>query len=201
MHLSRFTSLLLGALVAALLLAGAAFVTHFTEIATALAAGFVSAFIAIITARMLEDPRTPPVAEHPLVQSTSAASGSRAHPPQRAAESIRSAPRQRSDASVSPARDSARDSGRNGSRDSSRDSEPGDTVVADGVRLSGNVKWFNRAKGYGFIHCDDGREVFVHHRNLRGEERQALQDGERVSFQIVERNRGPQAEDVAVEGE
>ena len=66
----------------------------------------------------------------------------------------------------------------------------------DGPRERGHVKWFNRTKGFGFIVCDNGDEIFVHHRSIRGEPRQSLDDGEPVEFVIVEHPKGLQAEDV-----
>jgi CspA family cold shock protein len=65
-----------------------------------------------------------------------------------------------------------------------------------GNREQGTVKWFNSAKGFGFITCDDGREVFVHFRSIRGEGRRSLRDGERVAFHTAASDKGPQAEDV-----
>lgn len=63
-------------------------------------------------------------------------------------------------------------------------------------RERGTVKWFNRSKGFGFIVCASGEEVFVHHRSIRGEGRQSLRDGESVEFVVVDHPKGRQAEDV-----
>ncbi|MEQ9464736.1 MAG: cold shock domain-containing protein [Haliea sp.] len=60
------------------------------------------------------------------------------------------------------------------------------------------MKWFNSAKGFGFITRDDGEEIFVHFRAIRGEGRRSLQDGQRVAFHTASSNKGPQAEDVEV---
>jgi len=68
---------------------------------------------------------------------------------------------------------------------------------SDGYREEGLVKWFNASKGFGFITKDDGEEIFVHFRSIRGEGRRSLQDGQRVSFEVVNSEKGPQAEDVA----
>ena len=67
---------------------------------------------------------------------------------------------------------------------------------ADAARQTGRVKWFNAAKGFGFIIKDDGEEIFVHYRSIRGEGRRGLRDGQKVSFVVAESDKGPQAEDV-----
>ena len=64
------------------------------------------------------------------------------------------------------------------------------------VRETGEVKWFNMAKGFGFITKDNGDEIFVHFRSIRGEGRRGLRDGQRVSFSETQSAKGPQAEDV-----
>ena len=66
------------------------------------------------------------------------------------------------------------------------------------VREDGVVKWFNRSKGFGFIVRDNGEEIFVHHRSIRSVEgrRVNLRDGQSVSFSVVRREKGFQAEDV-----
>jgi CspA family cold shock protein len=63
-------------------------------------------------------------------------------------------------------------------------------------REEGQVKWFNVSKGFGFITKDDGEEIFVHFRSIRGEGRRGLRDGQRVSFIVAQSDKGPQAEDV-----
>ncbi len=67
---------------------------------------------------------------------------------------------------------------------------------ADAARETGRVKWFNAAKGFGFIIKDDGEEIFVHFRSIRGEGRRSLRDGQKVSFVVAESDKGPQADDV-----
>ncbi len=65
-------------------------------------------------------------------------------------------------------------------------------------RQTGTVKWFDNAKGYGFIQREGGDDVFVHFRAIRGDGYKALQDGQRVEFGVTEGQKGLQAEDVAV---
>ncbi|MFF5995542.1 MULTISPECIES: cold-shock protein [unclassified Lysinibacillus] len=60
----------------------------------------------------------------------------------------------------------------------------------------GKVKWFNNEKGYGFIECNNGEDVFVHFTGIRGEGFRTLEEGQPVSFDIIEGNRGPQASNV-----
>jgi CspA family cold shock protein len=60
----------------------------------------------------------------------------------------------------------------------------------------GSVKWFNDAKGFGFIQQDEGPDVFVHFSALSGEGFKTLQEGERVTFDIVDGPKGPQAANV-----
>lgn len=63
-------------------------------------------------------------------------------------------------------------------------------------KTRGRVKWFNDAKGYGFIERDGGPDVFVHYSAISGEGYKSLREGQEVSFTIVEGTRGPQAADV-----
>lgn len=63
-------------------------------------------------------------------------------------------------------------------------------------RESGTVKWFDNAKGYGFIQRPQGEDVFVHYRAIRGEGYKTLQEGQPVQFNIVQGQKGLQAEDV-----
>lgn len=64
-------------------------------------------------------------------------------------------------------------------------------------RETGTVKWFDNAKGYGFIKRPEGEDVFVHFRQIRGEGYRTLQEGQAVQFSIVQGQKGLQAEDVA----
>jgi cold shock protein len=62
---------------------------------------------------------------------------------------------------------------------------------------TGTVKWFNAEKGYGFITSDEGGDVFVHYSAITGEGFKSLDEGQKVSFTVVQGNRGPQAENVS----
>ncbi len=70
-------------------------------------------------------------------------------------------------------------------------------AVAD-TREEGVVKWFNGAKGFGFITRDNEEDVFVHFRSIRGRGHRTLHEGRRVRFGVVESAKGLQAEDVSV---
>ncbi|NMB34766.1 MAG: cold shock domain-containing protein [Firmicutes bacterium] len=62
--------------------------------------------------------------------------------------------------------------------------------------MQGRVKWFNAEKGYGFIESDEGGDVFVHFSAIQGEGFKTLEEGEEVTFDVVESDRGLQAENV-----
>jgi len=64
------------------------------------------------------------------------------------------------------------------------------------VKLKGTVKWFNNAKGFGFIGREDGPDVFVHYSALIAEGYKSLQEGDAVEFEIVDGQKGPQAANV-----
>jgi cold shock protein len=70
----------------------------------------------------------------------------------------------------------------------------GGTLQVD--RLKGTVKWFNNAKGYGFIGREDGADVFVHYSAITSEGYKSLAEGDQVEFEIVEGQKGPQAGNV-----
>ena len=65
-------------------------------------------------------------------------------------------------------------------------------------RENGTVKWFNNAKGYGFIVRQDGEDIFVHYSSIRGDGFRSLREGQKVIFSIVESAKGLQAQDVEV---
>jgi len=62
--------------------------------------------------------------------------------------------------------------------------------------MTGTVKWFNNAKGYGFITQDQGGDVFVHHTGIQGEGFKSLNEGQKVQFEVKQGPKGPQAENV-----
>ena len=62
---------------------------------------------------------------------------------------------------------------------------------------SGTVKWFNTKKGYGFITRENGEDLFVHFRNIKGRGRRSLNDGESVTFVVIEGDKGLQADRVS----
>ncbi len=61
----------------------------------------------------------------------------------------------------------------------------------------GTVKWFNDAKGFGFIEQDNGPDVFVHFSSIQGDGFKSLVEGDRVRFEVVQGQKGPQAADVS----
>jgi CspA family cold shock protein len=63
-------------------------------------------------------------------------------------------------------------------------------------RQIGTVKWFNDAKGFGFISRDNGPDVFVHFRAIQGNGFKSLQEGQKVSFKVVQGQKGLQADEV-----
>ena len=64
------------------------------------------------------------------------------------------------------------------------------------MKVNGKVKWFNNAKGYGFIGRDSGADVFVHYTAIVAEGYKTLQEGDSVEFEIVQGQKGPQAANV-----
>jgi cold shock protein len=60
----------------------------------------------------------------------------------------------------------------------------------------GTVKWFNREKGYGFITTDTGEDIFVHHTSISEQGFRTLEEGQKVSFDVVKGQKGMQASNV-----
>ncbi len=60
----------------------------------------------------------------------------------------------------------------------------------------GTVKWFNNAKGYGFIQTENGQDVFVHHTAIQGEGYRSLEEGQQVQFEVTKGPKGDQAVNV-----
>ena len=63
-------------------------------------------------------------------------------------------------------------------------------------QVEGTVKWFNDEKGFGFIEREDGKDVFVHYSAINADGRKTLQEGQKVSMDVTEGEKGPQAENV-----
>ncbi len=70
----------------------------------------------------------------------------------------------------------------------------GSNIMSD--REQGIVKWFNDSKGFGFIQRNSGEDIFVHFRAIQGDGYRSLKDGEKVEFNVVEGQKGLQAEEV-----
>lgn len=62
---------------------------------------------------------------------------------------------------------------------------------------TGTVKWFNAEKGYGFIRQENGEDVFVHYSAIVGDGFKSLEQGERVTFDVTDGRKGPQASNVS----
>ena len=63
-------------------------------------------------------------------------------------------------------------------------------------RTTGTVKWFNEAKGFGFIEQESGPDVFAHFSNIEGEGFKTLAEGQKVEFTVTQGQKGPQAEKI-----
>lgn len=64
--------------------------------------------------------------------------------------------------------------------------------------MNGTVKWFNGEKGYGFITGEDGTDVFAHFSQIVAEGYKSLQEGQKVSYNVVSGPKGPQAENITI---
>jgi CspA family cold shock protein len=67
------------------------------------------------------------------------------------------------------------------------------------IMTKGSVKWFNANKGYGFIEQENGPDVFVHHSGINASGFKSLDEGDRVTFDITQGQKGPAAINVTVE--
>lgn len=65
-------------------------------------------------------------------------------------------------------------------------------------RVTGTVKWFSDAKGFGFIEQEEGKDVFVHHSAINSSGFRSLKEGQRVEFVIEQGQKGPSARDVTI---
>lgn len=63
---------------------------------------------------------------------------------------------------------------------------------------TGTVKWFDSKKGFGFISCDDGNDVFVHFSAIMIDGFKTIEEGQKVNFEIVDGQKGPQASNVTL---
>ena len=75
-------------------------------------------------------------------------------------------------------------------------SEPATSAANEEGQTQGTVKWFNTTKGFGFITCDDGEDVFVHHTSIQVDGYKSLREGQKVSLVVTQDPKGPQAENV-----
>ncbi len=66
-------------------------------------------------------------------------------------------------------------------------------------RVSGTVKWFNDSKGFGFIEQEGGADVFVHYSAIQGDGFKSLREGQKVTMEVTQGQKGPQAEKVLPE--
>ncbi|MEG0283684.1 MAG: cold-shock protein [Erysipelotrichales bacterium] len=64
------------------------------------------------------------------------------------------------------------------------------------MKVTGTVKWFKSDKGFGFISGEDGKDVFAHFSQIEGDGFKTLDEGDKVSYNVVETDKGPQAENI-----
>lgn len=72
------------------------------------------------------------------------------------------------------------------------------TTIRRYAHMSGTVKWFNSEKGYGFITGEDGKDVFAHFSQIQSNGFKTLEEGQEVTFDVVQGQKGPQAENIQV---
>ena len=72
-------------------------------------------------------------------------------------------------------------------------------VAMSGERVVGTVKWFNDDKGFGFIEREGGQDVFVHHTAIQMEGFKSLKEGQKVTMEVSQGQKGPQADNVVPE--
>lgn len=65
------------------------------------------------------------------------------------------------------------------------------------AQYKGEIKWFNNAKGYGFVGHTEGPDVFVHYSSIQSDGYKSLNAGDRVEFDIIQGEKGPQADQVS----
>lgn len=65
------------------------------------------------------------------------------------------------------------------------------------AQFSGTVKWFNNAKGYGFLGREEGSDVFIHYSSIQNEGYKSLKEGDSVEFDVIQGDKGPQADKVS----
>ncbi|MEC9415594.1 MAG: cold-shock protein [Pseudomonadota bacterium] len=68
-----------------------------------------------------------------------------------------------------------------------------------GEKVTGTVKWFNDDKGFGFVEREDGPDVFVHHTSIQMEGFKTLKEGQKVTMEVSQGEKGPQADSVSTE--
>jgi CspA family cold shock protein len=78
----------------------------------------------------------------------------------------------------------------------SKASSPSTSNTGSSNQMQGTVKWFNYKKGFGFIEQENGEDVFVHHRSINGTGRKSLREGQKVMMDVVDGDKGLQAENV-----
>ncbi|MDE1161110.1 MAG: cold shock domain-containing protein [Acidobacteriaceae bacterium] len=66
------------------------------------------------------------------------------------------------------------------------------------AQYKGTVKWFNNAKGFGFLGRPDGTDVFVHYSSIQMDGYRGLKEGDEVEFDIIQGDKGPQADNVTI---